>query len=307
MRLRKVVQLLDRAAEPDPEPLAPPERDQRVRQLVALAERVGERIEVGEDAVTAPGRQRDQQPEGGQRDHHEAREEAAVDPAQEQHAHRDRRDHDERPEVGLEQQQRPDHGHRRAHRQEALAEALHVVLLAHRVVGHVEHDEQLHQLRGLQVEDVQRQPAPRPVDELADAGDEHQHQQREPHHEQRRSPLLPDPHRHAERHRGQPPAERDREHVADQEVRRLVIGEARRVGQRDRRGIDHHQPEEQQRRDHPHQRDVDRVAADRGSRTHPGARGAPSAEAGQAKAQHGSPPSSASSRTATTKASARWA
>mgnify|MGYP000905401115 CR=1 FL=1 len=54
MRLGQVVQLLDRAAEADAGQLAAAERDQRVRELVALAERVGERVEVGEDALASP-------------------------------------------------------------------------------------------------------------------------------------------------------------------------------------------------------------------------------------------------------------
>jgi hypothetical protein len=50
--------------------------------------------------------------------------------------------------------------------------------LAHRVACRVKDDGELHQLRRLQVDDVERQPALAAVDALADAGDQHRDQQR---------------------------------------------------------------------------------------------------------------------------------
>src|SRR5206468_8990875 len=56
VRLGQVVQLLDARAEALAEDLAAAERDQRMRQLVRLAERVllVPRVEVREDALAAP-------------------------------------------------------------------------------------------------------------------------------------------------------------------------------------------------------------------------------------------------------------
>src|SRR5499427_619404 len=56
VRLGQVEQLLDSRPEPHSEPLAAPERDERVRQLVAAAERVGPGIHEPEDALHAIGR-----------------------------------------------------------------------------------------------------------------------------------------------------------------------------------------------------------------------------------------------------------
>ncbi len=49
--------------------------------------------------------------------------------------------------------------------------------LAHRVARRVEHHDQLHEFRRLQVDDDQRQPAPAAVDRLADPGDKHRDEQ----------------------------------------------------------------------------------------------------------------------------------
>ena len=49
--------------------------------------------------------------------------------------------------------------------------------LAHRVVGRVEHGEQLHELRWLQSDRAEREPAARAVDFATDAGNEHQEEQ----------------------------------------------------------------------------------------------------------------------------------
>ena len=115
MRLGQVQELLDAGAQAHAEPLAAAEGDQRVRQLVALAQRIGPRIEEGGEALqrgTAPPRRC--APSANGSSSREAEEQAPVEAAEEQDAERDRHDHDERAEVGLEQQQAADrHHHRR--------------------------------------------------------------------------------------------------------------------------------------------------------------------------------------------------
>ena len=66
-----------------------------------------------------------------------------------------------RAEVGLAQQQRADQHHHREQRQEAAQQRLLQRLLgvqerrlAHRVARRVEHDDELHELGGLQVDDA---------------------------------------------------------------------------------------------------------------------------------------------------------
>ena len=73
VRFGQVEELLDRGSQPDAEPLAAAERDQRMRQLVALAERIGPRIEErdqslqpvrrGDENRRKPDRQQQQQAE----------------------------------------------------------------------------------------------------------------------------------------------------------------------------------------------------------------------------------------------------
>jgi hypothetical protein len=111
VRLGKVVEFLDRRAQPHAEQFAPPEGDQRVGQLVALVQRGAgvEGIEVGEDAGAPPGRQHDDRGERDASERDQAGELPAVHAAEEQHTHRDRRDHHECAEIGLEQQQQADH------------------------------------------------------------------------------------------------------------------------------------------------------------------------------------------------------
>jgi hypothetical protein len=101
---------------------------------------------------------------------------APVEPPQEERRHRNRGHHDEPRRSRLAQQQRRDEGHHREHRQEALAEIVHERGLAHRVVGGVEHHEELHQLRGLEGREAERDPAARAVHLAPDAGNE-QHDQ----------------------------------------------------------------------------------------------------------------------------------
>ena len=133
-------------------------------------------------------RQRDHQHEG---DHHhrgDQEEHARVDAAQEQDAHGDHRDHHEGAHVRLGQQQHADHrdGHR--HRQHGAEEALLHVHLAHHVVGGIEQHRELGQLRRLEADEAQRDPAARAVDALADVRDQHRDQQ---HQRQRRTARAP--------------------------------------------------------------------------------------------------------------------
>ena len=108
VRLGQIEQFLDARAQADAEPFAAAECDQRVRQLVALAVRIGPRIHEAEDALHAVGRGHDEHHEADHQQHDQAGEQLPVHAAEKQNAHRDRGDHRERAEIRLAQQQRAD-------------------------------------------------------------------------------------------------------------------------------------------------------------------------------------------------------
>ena len=253
MRLGQVEQLLDAGAKADAEPFAPAERDQRMRQLVALAERVGPGIHEADDPLQPVRRGDDQRDEAGREQNQQPREQAPIHAAEEQDAHRDKRDDGERSEVRLAQQQRTGEQHHQQHRQEALLQAVDIRGLAHSVVRRVDHREQLHQLGRLQVEHDQRQPAPRAVDLTADARYQHQHQQEHAQPEQPRRETLPYRRRDLEGERGGDQADADKRSLAHQEEVRTVAGEAPGFGDCDRRRKHHHDADRHQQQHGPDQ------------------------------------------------------
>ena len=176
-------------------------------------------------------------------------EQAPVEPAEEQDAERDGDDHDECAEVGLEQQQGADRDHHREQRQETAEQRLLQRLLgmqerrlAHRIARRVEHDGELHELGGLQVDDAERQPAPRAVDRLADAGDEHQRQQHRAADEQprRERAATPSSAPGTRRTRATMPTATNSAWRA-RKYHGAKAGVRRSFGHRDRRRIDHHE------------------------------------------------------------------
>jgi len=68
--------------------------------------------------------------------------------------------------------------------------------LAHRIARRVQDHRKLHEFGRLQVDEREREPPARPVDRLADAGDEHQQQQHGAADEEPRREVLPGLHRH---------------------------------------------------------------------------------------------------------------
>ena len=84
VRLRQVQQLLDARAEADAEPFAAAERDQRMRQLIALVQRIGPRIEEVRQALQAIRRGDQDRGERDRQQHREADEQPPVEAAEEQ-------------------------------------------------------------------------------------------------------------------------------------------------------------------------------------------------------------------------------
>ena len=199
MRLGQIEQLLHAAAQPQPQPFAAAESNQRVRQLVALAIGVGKRVHETEDALHPVFRGENQQGKSDQQHQHQPGEDFPVQPTEEQDAHGDRHNDHEGAEIGLIQQQRTGQHHHRSHRQEALLEIVHEGGFARGVVGGIQYGEKLHQLGRLQVGEAERYPAATAVDLASDAGDQHHHQQQQSRKKKKRGRLLPYPHRHLKR------------------------------------------------------------------------------------------------------------
>ena len=153
VRFGQVEQLLDARAQADAEPLAAPEGDQRVRQLVALAERVGPRVHEAEDALHAVRRREHQQREAGGQQREQRGEVPPVHAAEKQD--RERRSPRSPP------------ARRSPARAAAASDTSSITasigsrprlklfmhrVLARRVVGGVEHHGELHRFGGLEAE-----------------------------------------------------------------------------------------------------------------------------------------------------------
>ncbi len=249
------VQLFHAAAQADAKNLAPPDGDQRVRQLVALAQRVlfAEGVKVGKHALTPPGRAGDHDGKSAHQHARNQEEHAGVDAAQEQDAHGDHGHHHEGAHVGLGQQQHAHDGHGRAHGQHGAEEALLHFHLAHHVVGGVDEHGKLGHLGGLKTHGPDGQPAARAIDHLAHAGDQHRHQEQQRDHKQPGRHPLPQQHGHLERQQRRHKPHHQIHHVAGEEMGGRVVGKPGVVRHRNRRRIHHHQPPGEQRHHHPQQ------------------------------------------------------
>ena len=152
------------------------------------------------------------------------------------------------PKSGSSSSESAGHDHHGEQRQEAADQRLLQRLFgvqergaAHGVARRVQHDGDLHEFRGLHIDDGERQPPARTVDRFADARHEHQHQQRGAGDEQPRRQLVPRAHRHLKRDRRGRQADRDEHRVPREEIPGAITGVVRRFGHRDRRRIHHHQ------------------------------------------------------------------
>ena len=257
MRLGQIKKLLDARPQTHPEPFAAAERDQRMRQLIALSVRVCPGIEESGEALQTVGRDPDQQPQRDRQQHAQAHQESPVETAEEQDAEGDGDDHDASAEIWLVQQQRADRDHHRKQRQEAAHQRLLERLLRvqerrspNRVARRIEDDEELHELRRLHVDQAERQPALAAIDRAAYSGNEDGDQQHRAGDKKIRGERTPGPDRNLECDQSRHEPCREEERVAREEVPWSVAGISRRLGRRDGRRIDHDEPggEQQQRR-----------------------------------------------------------
>ena len=255
VRLGQPVELFNAAAQPHAKDFPTPDGNERMRKLVTLAQRVlfAERVEVGKHALAPPGRTGDHDGEGRDQHARNQEEHARIDAAQEQDAHGDHRHHHEGAHVRLGQQQHTHNGHGGAHGQHGAKEALFHIHLAHHVVGRIHQHGKLGQLRGLEVHDAQRQPAPRTIDHNAHMRDQHRHQQDDGDHEQPGRHTLPGGHGHLERQQRHYKTDNQRTRVKHEEVGGRDLAKTGVVRHGNRRRIHHDQPPGQQRHHHPQQ------------------------------------------------------
>ena len=250
VRLREVEELLHARPEADPEPLAAPDRDQRLHELEAAVERVLPGVAEGREAAHAVGRGDGEQRHAGHGDQH--RDEQVVEPHAGEEQDREARGHQHGrgSEIGLREQQhgrRAQHGHRL---HESLEAGAQLVGPAHRVARDVGEQHHAREFGHLEVHDAEPDPAPAAVDLVAEAGHQHQHQQHERAAEQVDGVLFP----HAGRDRDRQQRGHETEADEDQlplEVEERVAGLA--LGDADRRRGHHDQAHEEQRRDGPDQ------------------------------------------------------
>ena len=123
---------------------------------------------------------------------------------------------------------------------------MQVLLLAHGVIGGVQHHGHFHQFRGLEVDDAQWQPATCAVHFTADSGNQHDHQEENSQCKQGYSQLLPHAQGHGGGKHGQHHAHHDEQGVAYHKVVATVAFIARPVCQSDRGRIHHQQTEQGQ-------------------------------------------------------------
>ena len=263
MGLRQPVQLFDAAAQTHAKNFAPTNGDQGMCELVALGQCVGftPGIKVGKNPLPAPFAGRNDQHEGDQQDRCDQKEHAGIDAAQKQDTHGNHGNHHEGTHVRLGQQQHTNHRHSGTHGQHGAEKALLHIHLAHHVVSGVKQHGELGQLRRLEAQRPQTDPAPGTVHHLSHMGDQHQRQQHQRHHKQGPRVFFPSCHRHLVGQQGRGDGDHQPHGMAKQEIGRGVFGKTRVLGQRNGGRIDHHQPPQKQRHRNPHQRLVKALRA----------------------------------------------
>ena len=175
MRFGQPVQLFDTAAQANTKNLAPANGDERVGELVALAQCVvlAPGVEVGKNARAAIVVKGDHERKGCHQHAGDQEEHARIHAAQKQDAHGNHGNHHECAHVGLGQQQAAHDGHGRGHGPDGFDEIFFELNLAHHIARRIQHRRKLGQLGGLEADDAQRDPAPCAIHALANKGQQH--------------------------------------------------------------------------------------------------------------------------------------
>ena len=169
MGLGKVIKFFHRPAQSHAEEFPAAESDQGVRKLIGLPEHVflAPGIEVGKHAREPPGRHVDHEADESDDDRTHRKEDVHGEAAQKEHPHDFRRNHCRCAEVGLLHQKKGNDDHRERNRRKAPREGVHEFLTLHRKGGGKNERPHLHELRRLNREACDLNPAPRAVDAFA--------------------------------------------------------------------------------------------------------------------------------------------
>ncbi len=261
MRFRQIKLLLHAVAQPDAEPLAATEGDQRLGQLIAGAELVGPRVsKVGQTRHPVRLGLNQHHHRGDRQDHHQ-REAEQADTTEEQHGRRSAHHYHGRTEVRLHEQQT---GHRQQH-DERLEEAhpafTNFLLLTDQVAGKEDHHKHLGDFRRLHVERAEADPAHRTVHLASDSRHQYQEQQAERTEQHHPAQALPGGNRDHHGHAAGAQADEQINQVTGHHVQR--VARLHRSNFRRRRG-NHHQAKAEQRQatDQHREVQVDTAAAD---------------------------------------------
>ena len=256
VRFGQIEQLLHALAQAHAEPLAAPDRDQRLRQLEAAVERIGPGIQESRDAPH-PVARRGRDDRECRAHHHTERGDVTQSRARdEQHAEARDEQHRGCAEIRLGQQQ---HEEQREHaeRLQQAGEAVPQLLLPPCGIAR---DEDQHQytgeFRNLEIEAEDAQPAASAIDRMADARNQHQYQQHTGDDQQRLRELFQQVGADAEHQRGERATHQGQHELALEIAERTAAEIARRLGPRHRnRGRGHHDEAEQQDAADQHHRD----------------------------------------------------
>ena len=190
MRFGQVEQFLHAGTEPDAEPFAASDRDQRLGQLEAFVERVGPGIEEGFQALQAvvlEQRSPDQRRRNQDRQEPEVAQARAAKP---DHAQGDSHEQGGAAEIGLGQQKHDQQRGDPKRFADAEQARLHIVAMAHQIAGQVHDQDQLDHFHRLESGYAEIDPAARAVDAHADARHEDQQKQDEGEQKQQEGMLL---------------------------------------------------------------------------------------------------------------------
>ncbi len=253
MGFRQVEELLDALPQPHTEPLSAADGDQRLGELKAAVVGIRPGIQECREPAQAVAGGDGEQPEARCRDRRHRDHIAEASTSEEQHSEAGGEQYGGGAEIGLRQQERGDAAQQAQRLEQTGERVAQLFLAAYSVAREVDEHENARQLRNLEVEAEEPQPAPAAVDGMAQPGDQHDEQQAESDYQQGDRDALQQVGADAEEQCGTSPAGEHQDELPLEIVERLARLLA---GDGHRRGGDH---DESEQHDAQHDRDRDHV------------------------------------------------
>ena len=201
MSFGQPVQFFNTAAQSHTKDFAATNGNQRVRELITLAQCVRgiPRIQVSKNSFAAPRRRRNDHGKCKHQNGQDQEEHAGIHATQKQNAHGDDGNHQERTHVWFSQQEDTCQANSRTHRQYRAEEALFHFHFADHVIGGINDDGQFGKFRRLKINDAQRNPTSGAIHTFANEWQQHCSQKNEGDDEQGPCIFFPCFKRHLER------------------------------------------------------------------------------------------------------------